>query len=113
MDVCFNVYRRGVFIVSEGWFPDLATMFAWKIMVRRPPHGRPAMNFGQPDLVKLVYHCCLLANVVAKFRLIWHQSGAAPPPSGPTWLGLGPTWPSWSIDTHGGTCFDKLPLHVP
>jgi hypothetical protein len=69
---------KGVFIVSQEQFPDLVEEFAWKCMAGRPPHGGPARNFGQTDLVKLVPHCRLLSNVATK-------------------------WPSRSVDTHGGT----------
>jgi hypothetical protein len=56
---------------------------------------------------------CLLQIIAAKPWLIWHQSGASQPPSGPTWSGFGPTWPSRSVNTHGDTYFDNFPFYVP
>jgi hypothetical protein len=58
-----------------------------------PPHGRSTMSCGQTNLMKSVPHCRLLESVATIPLLIGHQSGADQPPPGPTWLGLGLTWP--------------------
>jgi hypothetical protein len=44
MDVCYNVEHKGVFIVSQGRFLDLATTFPWKSMAEQQPRGRSAIN---------------------------------------------------------------------
>jgi hypothetical protein len=77
--VSCSVEHRGVFIVSQERFPDLAEAVLQKCMA-----GRPAMNFGQTDVLRSVPRCRLLANILAKFRSIWPHSGASRPPFGPT-----------------------------
>jgi hypothetical protein len=53
--VYYSVAHKGeLFIVSQGRFQSLVTTFPRQSTARRPPRGRPAMNFGQTDIVKSV-----------------------------------------------------------
>jgi hypothetical protein len=54
--VCIAKWHKwGVFIVSQGCFPDLVEAVPWRCVAGRPPRGRPAMSCGQTDVAKLVH----------------------------------------------------------
>jgi hypothetical protein len=66
------------------------------------------MNFGQTNLVKSAHSMPPFKNHSSQALVDLASKWGQPATSGPTWSGLGPTWPSRSVDIRGDTYFDNF-----
>jgi hypothetical protein len=81
--------------IHGGGWQGIHHVVGWPCVVEIPPQ------------VLQILPCLLLETVTTKSWVGGCQSGLIHP-FGPTWLRLGPTCPSLSVDTRGHTCFNIL-----